>query len=156
MKLDELGDWRRTHYTADVTPELDGKEVVVLGWVQDMRDLGGLRFIILQDREGTVQITIPRKKVSPQIVEKTDELGRQYSIGVKGVVKGTKMTPRGVEIIPDEIRVLSVAQQPLPLDITGKTPSKIDARLDARVLDLSMEDNRAAFRTLPNSSTGTR
>jgi aspartyl-tRNA synthetase len=146
LTLDELGDWRRTHYTADITPELDGKEVVVLGWVQDMRDLGGLRFIILQDREGTVQVTIPRKKVSPQIVEKTDGLGRQYSIGVKGIAKQTKMTPRGVEIIPDEIRVLSVAQQPLPLDITGKTPSKIDARLDARVLDLSMEDNRAAFK----------
>jgi len=146
VKLDDLGDWRRTHYTVDVTPQLDGKDVVVFGWVQDIRDLGGLRFVILQDREGTVQITIPRKKVTPHVLEKSDAVGRQYSIGVKGRVQSTKMTPRGVEIIPDEIRVLGVAQQPLPLDVSGKTPSKIDARLDARVLDLSMEENRAIFR----------
>lgn len=146
VKLDELGDWRRTHYTVDVTPELNGKEVVIFGWVQDIRDLGGLRFLILQDREGTVQVTIPRKKVGQHVLERSEMLGRQYSIGVKGMVQSTKMTPRGVEIIPSEIRVLGVAQQPLPLDITGKTPSKIDARLDARVLDLSREENRAIFK----------
>jgi len=146
MKLDELGDWRRTHYSKDITPELNGKEVTVLGWVQDIRDLGGLRFLILQDREGTVQVTIPRKKVSPQVLEKTEPLQRQYSIGVKGVVKETKMTPRGVEIVPSEIRLLGVAQHPLPLDATGRTAAKIDVRLDARVLDLFREENFAVFK----------
>jgi len=146
MKLDELGDWRRTHYTVDITRELNGNEVIVFGWVLDVRDLGGLRFLILQDREGTVQITIPRKKVSPQVVEKTETLQKQYSIGVKGTIKETDMTPRGVEIIPKEIRVLGMAQQPLPLDVTGRTPAKIDVRLDARVLDLSRDETRAIFR----------
>jgi len=146
MKLDELGDWRRTHYTVDITPKLSGEEVIVFGWVQDIRDLGGLRFLILQDREGTVQITIPHKKVGPQVLEKAEGLQRQYSIGVKGTVKDTKMTPRGLEIIPSEIRVFGVAQHPLPLDVTGRTPAKIDVRLDSRVLDLSMEENRAIFK----------
>jgi len=146
MKLDELGDWRRTHYSNDITRELNGKEVVIFGWVIDIRDLGGLRFLILQDREGTVQITIPRKKVNPRVLEKAEALQRQYSIGVKGTVKETKMTPRGVEIIPSEIRVLGEAQHPLPLDATGRTPAKIDVRLDARVLDLFREENRAVFR----------
>lgn len=146
MKLDELGDWRRTHYSGEITRELDGEEVIVFGWVQDIRDLGGLRFLVLQDREGTVQVTIPRKKVSSQILEKSDALQKQYSVGVKGTVKETKMTPRGVEIIPSEIRVLGEAQQPLPLDITGRTPAKIDVRLDARVLDLSRQETRAIFR----------
>jgi nondiscriminating aspartyl-tRNA synthetase len=146
MKLDELGDWRRTHYSKEITPELNGKEVVVFGWALDIRDLGGLRFVILQDREGTVQVTIPRKKVSARVLEKAESLGRQYSIGVKGTVKETTMTPRGVEIIPSEIRVLGEAQQPLPLDMTGRTPSQIDVRLDARVLDLSREENRALFK----------
>ncbi|MDH5634736.1 MAG: aspartate--tRNA(Asn) ligase, partial [Candidatus Bathyarchaeota archaeon] len=146
MKLDELGDWRRTHYSIDVTRELNEKEVVVFGWVLDIRDLGGLRFVILQDREGTVQITIPRKKVSPQLLEKAEGLQRQYSIGVRGTVKETEMTPRGVEIIPSEIRLLGFAQHPLPLDVTGRTPAKIDSRLDARVLDLFREENRAIFR----------
>jgi len=146
VKIDQLGEWRRTHYSVEVTPELSGKEVIVFGWVLDIRDLGGIRFIILQDREGDVQITILRKKVSAEIVKKADALQRQYSIGVKGIVQKTKMTPRGVEIIPSEIKIMGVAQYPLPLDVTGRTPSDIDVRLDARVLDLSRQENRAIFR----------
>ena len=146
MKLDELGDWRKTHYSSDITRELDGKEVTVFGWVLEIRDLGGLRFLVLQDREGSVQITIPRKKVSPQVLEKAEALQGQYSIAVKGTVKATEMTPRGVEIIPTDIRVLGLAQHPLPLDVTGRTPAKINVRLDARVLDLSREENRAVFK----------
>lgn len=146
MKTDQLGDWRRTHYSIEVTPELDGKEVVLFGWVQDIRDLGGILFLILQDREGTVQITIPRRKVEKQIVKKAEALQRQYSIGVKGTVKRTEITPRKVEIIPKEIRILGMAQHPLPLDVTGRTPAKIDVRLDARALDLCYQENRAVFK----------
>jgi len=146
LKIDHLGNWRRTHYSVDVTPDLSGKEVIIFGWVLDIRDLGGLRFIILQDREGDVQVTVPRKKVSAEVLKKSDALQRQYSIGIRGTVQKTKMTPRGVEIIPSEIRVVGVAQHPLPLDVTGRTPADIDVRLNARVLDLSRQNNRAIFR----------
>ena len=146
LKIDKLGDWRRTHYSMEVTPDLDGKEVLIFGWVLDIRDLGSIRFIILQDREGDVQVTILRKKASTEVVKKADALQRQYSIGVKGTVQKTKMTPRGVEIIPTEIKIVGVAQSQLPLDVTGRTPADIDVRLDARVLDLSRQDNRAIFR----------
>ncbi|RLI40882.1 aspartate--tRNA(Asn) ligase, partial [Candidatus Bathyarchaeota archaeon] len=146
MEIDEMGDWRRTHYSIDVKPDLDGKEVIVLGWVQDIRDLGGIRFVILQDKEGTIQITIPRSKVNKEVAKKADSLQRQYSIGVKGTVKKTEQTPRGVEIVPSEIRILGIAQYPLPLDVTGRTPAKIDVRLDARVLDLCRDENRAVFK----------
>jgi len=146
MQIDKMGDWRRTHYSIDVKPDLDGKEAIVLGWVQDIRDLGGIRFVILQDKEGTIQITIPRSKIDKEVARKADSLQRQYSIGVKGTVKKTKQTPRGVEIVPSEIRILGIAQYPLPLDVTGRTPAKIDVRLDARVLDLCRDENRTAFR----------
>jgi len=146
MKTDKLGDWHRTHYSADIKPELDGKEVLVLGWVQDIRDLGGIRFIILQDKEGTVQITIPRDKASSKVTKKADALQRQYSVGVKGTVKKMEKAPGGAEIIPSEIRILGIARQPLPLDITGRTPAEIDARLDTRVLDLRRDENQAIFR----------
>ena len=145
MKTDKLGNWRRTHYSAEIVPELDGKEVTVFGWVKEIRDLGGIIFIILRDREGTVQITVPRKKLEQKIVSKAEKLQRQYPIGVKGVVKKTRMTPRGVEIIPQEIRIFNVAKQPLPLDVAGKVPAKIDVRLDARVLDLCQDKSRAIF-----------
>lgn len=145
MEIDKLGDWRRTHYSADIKPKLDGREVVVLGWVRDVRDLGGIRFLILQDSTGTVQVTIPRKRASKEVLEKADAIQRQYSIGVKGAVKKTEMTPRGIEIIPNEIRILAVAQS-LPLDVTGRVPAEIDVRMDARALDLCRDESRAVFR----------
>jgi nondiscriminating aspartyl-tRNA synthetase len=146
MKLDSIGDWVRTYYSANVTPHMDGEEVTLFGWVQEIRDLGGIRFIILQDREGTIQVTVPRKKVSPEVLSKSEALQKRYSIGVKGTVRKTTMTPRGVEVVPKEIKVLSTATIQLPIDVTGKTPANIEARLDARALDLCQEQNIAVFK----------
>jgi len=146
MKLDSIGDWCRTHCSVDVKPELDGQEVTLFGWVQEIRDLGGIRFIIMQDREGTIQVTVPRKKVSSGVLSKSDVLQKRYSIGVKGVVKKTEMTRRGIEVIPKEIKIFSTAVLLLPIDITGKTPAHIDVRLDARALDLCQEENLAVFK----------
>ncbi|MGE5637476.1 MAG: aspartate--tRNA(Asn) ligase [Chloroflexota bacterium] len=146
MKLDLMDDWVRTHNTADVTPDLDGQEVTLFGWVKEIRDLGGIRFIILQDREGTLQITIPKKKVDPEVVSKSDSLQHRYVIGIKGTVRKTTMTPRGFEVIPKQIKILDLAAAQLPIDITGKTPANIEARLDARALDLCQEQNVAAFK----------
>jgi nondiscriminating aspartyl-tRNA synthetase len=156
MKLDSLGDWRKTLHTTDVTPELNGKEVTLLGWVQEIRDLGALKFIILQDRQGTVQITVPRKHVNTDVLERTDSIQTQYCIGVKGTVKKTEMTQRGFEIIPDELRILGIARHPLPLDPTGKTPASIDTRLNARVLDLCRQENRAIWRIQHTALTAIR
>jgi len=156
MKLDELGSWRRTHFTSEIKPELDGSTVTIFGWVKEIRDLGGIKFIILQDREGTVQITVPKKKVSEGVLEKIDMLQTQYAIGVKGIVKKTEITPRKVEIIPEEIKILGLAKHPLPLDVTGKTPAELDVRLNARVLDLCKEENRAIFKITHETLTAVR
>jgi aspartyl-tRNA synthetase len=125
---------------------MDGEEVTLFGWVQEIRDLGGIRFIILQDREGTVQVTIPKKRVEPEVLSKSDVLQKRYSVGVRGTVKKTTMTPRGIEVIPKQIKVLGTATSQLPIDVTGKTPANIEARLDARALDLCQEANIAAFK----------
>jgi nondiscriminating aspartyl-tRNA synthetase len=145
MKLDSLNDWRRTHYSVDVKPEMDGQEVTLLGWVQEVRDLGAIRFIILQDREGTVQVTALRKKASDEVLSKLNALQKRYSIGVKGIVKKTQMTPRGIELLPKEIKIFSTASTP-PIDITGKTPASLEACLDARPLALCQERNVAIFK----------
>ena len=146
MSLDFVGDWRRTHFSVDVKPDMDGEEVTLFGWVQEIRDLGGIRFVILQDREGTIQVTIPRRKVSGEVLSKSDVLQKRYSIGVKGLVRKTDMTPRGVEVIPKEVKILGTASVQLPIDITGKTPAKLEIRLDARALDLCEEENVAVFK----------
>jgi len=120
VDLDMIGDWNRTHYSSEITTEIDGKEVTLLGWVQEIRDLGGIRFIILQDRGGTVQITVPKKKVTAQVLSKSDCLQKRFSIAVKGIVKKTKMTTRGIEVVPNDIKVLGIASSQLPLDVTER------------------------------------
>jgi len=146
MDLDSIGDWVRTHYTSQISPDLDGKEVTLFGWVQEVRDLGGLRFIIMQDREGTVQITIPKKRVAPEVLAKVNLLQKRFSFGLKGTVKKTNQTKRGVEVIPTAIKIFSTAIEQLPIDITGKTPANIEVRLDARPLDLTLESSLAIFK----------
>ena len=156
MTLDKMGDWRRSHYSSDIGPEIDGQEVIVFGWVQEIRDLGGLRFIILQDKTGQLQITIHRHKVAADVVEKAESLQKQYSIGIKGTVKKMGKAPGGAEIVPVEMRIFSKSQQPLPLDITGRTKAEIDVRLDSRVLDLRREENQAIFKVQHATLEATR
>jgi len=138
--------WKRTHYTVEVTPDLDGKEVVLTGWIKEIRDLGGIKFLILRDKEGTLQITVPKDETDKHIIDLAEDLQRQDCVSVRGTVRRMEKAPRGVEVIPKSIVVLNSAKQPLPLDITGRTPADIDVRLDARILDLIRDENRAIFK----------
>ncbi|MEM2321103.1 MAG: aspartate--tRNA(Asn) ligase [Candidatus Bathyarchaeia archaeon] len=138
--------WKRTHYTSEITLELDGKEVTLAGWVRDIRDLGGIKFLLLRDKEGFIQVTAPKDEVDEDIIKIIGSLQRQDCISVRGTVRRMNKAPRGVEVIPKSIIVLSRAKQPLPIDIAGKTPADIDVRLDARILDLVRDEPQAIFR----------
>jgi len=146
LSLDSLGDWRRTHLSSQVLPELDGEKVTVLGYVEETRDLGGVKFVVLRDRAGTVQVTIHQDVVASSLFKKIKDLRSQSVVGIKGIVKRIEKAPRGVEIVPEEIRVLSQPDRSLPLDPTGKMPAELETRLNARVLDLRRPENRAIFR----------
>ncbi|MFX0006243.1 MAG: aspartate--tRNA(Asn) ligase [Promethearchaeota archaeon] len=142
--MDQLGDWRKTHYTKDVTKDLAGKEVILGGWVRNYRNLGGLKFISLQDKYGERQITLKKGVVSDEIFEKT-KVSYQYCIMIKGTVKVFKEAPGGVEIIPSEIKILNTTPEKLPIDMTGETVSELDLRLNHRALDLRSLKNQAIF-----------
>ena len=146
MKRDLLGTLRRTHYTNMITPDLDGAQVILFGWVQEIRNLGNLVFINLRDKEGVIQITATTKNTDSEVFEKIKKLGREFAIGVSGVVKKRDEAPRGIEILPQEIKILSLARYPLPLDPSGKIPAEIDVRLDARILDLRRPESQAIFK----------
>lgn len=133
-------------YSNEITLENDGSEVRIAGWVHEIRDLGGLRFILLRDRVGLVQVTLPKKFVSKEVFETSSRLSKESVISVTGKVKAEKKAPNGYEVIPEKIEILSLAAAPLPLDPTGKVGANIDTRLDARVMDLRRSEISAIFK----------
>jgi len=142
--LDELGDWRKTHYTKEITPKLVNREVILAGWVRNYRNLGGLKFISLQDKYGERQITLKKGIVSDEVFDNI-KVGYQYCIMVRGIVQTFKEAPGGIEIIPSEIKLLNETPDKLPIDMTGETVSELDLRLNHRALDLRSLKNQAIF-----------
>ncbi len=134
---------KRTCYSNNLK---DGEEVILAGWVHERRDLGGIKFILLRDREGIAQITAPKKKVSDEIFKLMDSLGREWVIAVKGNTKASPQAPGGLEVIPSEIEIISMAEANLPLDPSEKVDADIDTRLDNRFMDIRKPRVTAIFK----------
>jgi nondiscriminating aspartyl-tRNA synthetase len=125
-----------------IIPETD---VTVAGWVHELRDLGGISFLLLRDRDGILQITMPKKTVPQELVDRVRSLSRESVVRVAGLVKAEPKAPQGFEIIPYDVELLNAAESPLPLDVTGKVPAELDTRLDARFMDMRLPATRAIF-----------
>ena len=133
----------KNYYNNQIVPELDGKEVIVAGWVHNIRDLGGKKFIVLRDVTGLGQVVVDKNSPAFKTV---NELTQESVIRVKGIVKADKRAPRGAEIHAEEIEILSLAKSPLPLDVSGKVKADIDTRLRERVLDLRRPEMTAVVK----------
>lgn len=140
-KKNEARDYRAEH----LTKKLVGKLVRVSGWVEDIRPLGSISFLTLRDPSGISQIVFNKKNVSTKSLDVLNILQRQSIVSVKGLVQESRAQKVEVEILADHIELLSAAKHPLPLDATGRVPSSIDARLDARALDLRTPSVAAIF-----------
>ena len=115
------------------------------GWAEEIRNLGGIKFIKLHTPSGYVQVTLPKKKVSKEVFELVDKITRQSALSIFGTMRKNKEAPGGRELIPGKIDIISLAQTPLPLDPSEKTPAELDTRLDWRFLDLRSERSLAIF-----------
>ena len=135
----------RTHYSGEISAELDGKEVTLAGFAHEIRDLGGIAFLVLRDREGMAQITLVKKLLGKDVFKTARSISRESVVMVRGNVKAEPKAPRGYEILPAEIQVLSAAQVPLPLDPTEKVECELDTRLDSRFMDIRRPCVLAAF-----------
>ena len=134
---------RRTHYTDQI--ETAGDKVILAGWVHDIKELARARFIWLRDRHGIAQITIIKATTNQAIVKTTEGLSREDVIIVEGTPIKNRIAKVGAEIAPTRIDIVSRAQTPLPLDVSGKGEANLDARLDWRVIDLRRRENLAIF-----------
>ncbi len=146
----------RTHYSSEITPNDDGKNVTVAGWIHEVRDLGGLTFVVLRDRDGMMQVTLVKKKVKVELFKMARSLSRESVVSISGAVKREEKAPNGYEIIPNEILVLSKAKSPLPLDVTGKVGADLDTRLDARFMDLRRREIQPMFKIRHHVLTAAR
>ena len=129
--------------SSNITVE-DGT-ATVKGWVQDVRALGGIAFVTLRDRFGTIQITLPKKKIDPALFEELTKLPRESVVAVTGEVKASNQTALGLEIVPSAVEVYSKAATPLPLGVVDKVNVEMDTRLNHRFMDLRKPEIRAIF-----------
>ncbi|MDK2832294.1 MAG: nondiscriminating aspartyl-tRNA synthetase, partial [Methanolobus sp.] len=137
----------RTHYASQIKPEeLGDQKVTVAGWVHEVRDLGGICFVVVRDRTGKSQITLVKKKTDPELLEQARKLVRESVVSITGSVKPEGKAPNGYELIPDEITLLNEADSPLPMDTTGKVEAELDTRLDSRFIDLRRERTTSIFK----------
>jgi aspartyl-tRNA synthetase len=141
MTVDLLGDLKRTDYCGDLKKKDANREVTLLGWVQRRRDLGGLIFVELRDRQGIIQVVF-NPGVSPGAHEKAQSLRSEYVIGVQGTVvmrpEGTvnpKLNTGEIELIAKELKILNASKTP-PFLIEDEEEVAEDTRLKYRYLDL--------------------
>ena len=138
-------DMLRDHYVNELTPEMDGKEVVLAGWVHEVRETAKITFLLLRDATGIAQV-IGKKGVVDESVIKDMSLQKESVVMIRGVVTASREAKSGFEIIPKEVVNLNPLSMKIPFEVTGKVPAEIDVRLDNRIIDLRRLETAAIFR----------
>ena len=123
-----------------------GETITLAGWVSRTRDLKKIRFIVLRDRTGEMQVVV--KPESKEMFELP--LGREDVIAVTGKAVRSNVANAGLEFVPDNIDVINKSKQPLPVDILENKKSDLDTRLNYRFLDFRSPTSNAIF-TIQNT-----
>lgn len=133
---------KRSHMCCDVSEELIGSEVTVMGWVQRRRDLGQLIFIALRDRTGLVQAVVDGNNSAPELFKKAESVRSEYVLAIRGRVAprtegnvNKNMKTGAIEIIAEELRILSESET-TPFQVEDEITVKDDLRLKYRYIDL--------------------
>ena len=131
----------RTHRCAEVSENEIGNQVVLMGWVQRRRNLGGLIFVDLRDRSGLMQVVFDEQKIGSEGYAKAGTLRNEFVVAVVGTVQkreaatNDKLVTGAIEVIASELRILSEAETP-PFPIEEDQKTRDDLRLKHRYLDL--------------------
>ncbi len=141
VPLDFLGELRRTHTCGELRATDAGKRAILMGWVHRRRDLGGVLFIHLRDRDGVTQLVF-RSDGDPAVHAKAELLGSEYVIAVEGLVErraadtiNAAIETGEVEVVVEKIWILNESKTP-PFPMEENVDVKEDARLKYRYVDL--------------------
>ena len=141
VSLDFLGELRRSHDCGALRASHVGSRVTLMGWVHRRRDLGGVIFIHLRDREGVSQIVF-RADADPAIHSRAEQLRSEYVVAIEGIVEArsaetiNSSIPTGeVEVVAEKIWILNTSETP-PFPMEDTVGVSEDSRLKYRYVDL--------------------
>ncbi|MEM1513623.1 MAG: aspartate--tRNA(Asn) ligase [Candidatus Thermoplasmatota archaeon] len=134
----------RSHYINEISEKEYEKKICIAGWIEEIRNLGGIAFIILRDRSGRGQLTIIKKE-NAELFKEIVSLNRESVISACGICKKNEKVMNGWEILVEEFKLLSKSEAPLPMGVIDKVNVDFDTRLDNRIIDLRKEDVKAIF-----------
>ena len=135
----------RTCRCAEVTTQMVGSEVTLMGWVQKARDKGGIIFVDLRDRSGIMQLIFENGSIDEEGFAKAGKLRSEFVIAVTGTVEkrggavNENLATGEIEVRAKSLRVLSEAEVP-PFPVEENSKTKEDVRLKYRYLDLRRPD----------------
>ncbi len=140
---------KRTVVCGDVTEEKLSRKVVVNGWVQRKRNLGGLLFFDIRDRSGVVQVVFDPDKVSEEKFKLARSVKTESSVGISGTVQkrvseNPNLKTGKVEILAEDIEIFSMAED-LPFNPFSDQETDETVRLRYRYLDLRKQEVRKVF-----------
>ena len=122
------------------------KKILLKGWIHDIRDLKKVRFLILKDITGRVQITGVDGKTNPKTFKLLDNLNRESVVQIIGTMKKCAQAPNGQELIPESIEIIAKAKNPLPIDTLDYSKTELPLRIDNRFLDMHSQKTQAIFK----------
>lgn len=137
---------KRSHYCTEVSKQMMDQEVVIMGWVQKRRDLGGVIFLDIRDRTGLLQAVIDQSTIGQDGFLKGEKLRSEYVVAIRGIVESRSpetinpnLKTGQIEVRANELRILSEAET-TPFQIEENSNVKEDLRLKYRYLDLRRPD----------------
>ncbi|MCI9269816.1 MAG: aspartate--tRNA ligase [Dorea sp.] len=136
---------KRTHRCAELSTANVGETATVMGWVQKMRNKGGLVFVDVRDRSGIIQVVFEEGVADAGLLEKASKLRAEFVVAVVGTVErrsgavNTNIATGEIEVIPSQLRILSESETP-PFPIEEHSKTKEEIRLKYRYLDLRRPD----------------
>lgn len=128
------------------------EEIEIGGFVENIRDLQYVQFVILKDSTGKIQLTLEKsEEKNKEMIELFKTLTLESTITVKGtVMENPKVKLNGMELIPSEVKVTSVSNEELPFNYHDLDNVNLDTRLDYRMIDLRNEKNMLTFQIQSN------
>jgi len=133
--------FNRTHNIEEVNANMKDQDVILTGWVEDLRKMGKMTFLTLRDVTGITQIIL-----TDELTKTVEGITRQSVVRVTGKVQDTRARDFEYEIKANEISILAKAVHPLPIDPIGRLESHIDNRLNTRALDMRNQKTASIFK----------